>query len=173
MATVASAVDAPPGHATPASSAIRAGLSTLFFTEMWERFSYYGMRALLILFMTAPVAAGGLGFDTAKAGPIYALTSARSTSPHCPGGWLADRLLGLRRAMFVGGVLIMLGHICLAIPSLTTFYPVSGWSRWAPGSSSPTSARWSGSSTPRRTCGGTRGTRSTTWGSTPARSSRR
>jgi POT family proton-dependent oligopeptide transporter len=49
------------------------GLATLFFTEMWERFSYYGMRALLILFMTAPIAAGGLGFDTARAGPIYAL----------------------------------------------------------------------------------------------------
>src|SRR5919107_2054320 len=52
------------------------GLSTLFFTEMWERFSYYGMRALLILFMTAPLAAGGLGFDTAKAGPIYGLYTA-------------------------------------------------------------------------------------------------
>jgi proton-dependent oligopeptide transporter, POT family len=98
------------------------GLSTLFFTEMWERFSYYGMRALLILFMTAPVAAGGLGFDTAKAGPIYALYVSSVYLLSVPGGWVADRVLGLRRAVFVGGVIIMLGHICLALPAITTFY---------------------------------------------------
>jgi POT family proton-dependent oligopeptide transporter len=98
------------------------GLSTLFFTEMWERFSYYGMRALLILFMTAPVAAGGLGFDTATAGPIYALYVSSVYLLSVPGGWVADRVLGLRRTVFVGGVIIMLGHICLAIPSITTFY---------------------------------------------------
>ncbi len=98
------------------------GLSTLFFTEMWERFSYYGMRALLILFMTAPVAAGGLGWDTARAGPIYALYVSSVYLLSLPGGWVADRVLGLRRAVFVGGVVIMTGHICLAIPSLATFY---------------------------------------------------
>jgi proton-dependent oligopeptide transporter, POT family len=98
------------------------GLATLFFTEMWERFSYYGMRALLILFMTAPVAAGGLGFGTAKAGPIYALYVSSVYLLSLPGGWMADRVLGLRRAVFVGGVIIMSGHICLAIPSITTFY---------------------------------------------------
>ena len=98
------------------------GLATLFFTEMWERFSYYGMRALLILFMTAPIAAGGLGFDTAKAGPIYALYVSSVYLMTLPGGWLADRVLGLRPAVFLGGVVIMAGHICLAIPSLTTFY---------------------------------------------------
>jgi POT family proton-dependent oligopeptide transporter len=98
------------------------GLSTCFFTEMWERFSYYGMRALLILFMTAPVAAGGLGFDTAKAGPIYALYVSSVYLLSLPGGWVADRLLGLRRTVFVGGVVIMTGHICLAVPSLATFY---------------------------------------------------
>jgi POT family proton-dependent oligopeptide transporter len=98
------------------------GLSTLFFTEMWERFSYYGMRALLILFMTAPVAAGGLGFDTAKAGPIYALYVSSVYLLSLPGGWIADRVLGLRRAVFLGGVIIMAGHICLAVPSMTTFY---------------------------------------------------
>jgi POT family proton-dependent oligopeptide transporter len=98
------------------------GLSVLFFTEMWERFSYYGMRALLILFMTAPLAAGGLGFDTAKAGPIYALYVSSVYLLSLPGGWVADRILGLRPAVFVGGVIIMSGHICLAIPSLTTFY---------------------------------------------------
>jgi proton-dependent oligopeptide transporter, POT family len=98
------------------------GLSTLFFTEMWERFSYYGMRALLILFMTAPVAAGGLGFDTATAGPIYALYVSSVYLLSVPGGWVADRVLGLRRSVLVGGVVIMMGHICLAIPSIRTFY---------------------------------------------------
>jgi len=98
------------------------GLSTLFFTEMWERFSYYGMRALLILFMTAPVAGGGLGFDTATAGPIYALYVSSVYLLSVPGGWVADRVLGLRRTVFMGGVIIMSGHICLAIPSITTFY---------------------------------------------------
>src|SRR5215212_8416476 len=98
------------------------GLSTLFFTEMWERFSYYGMRALLILFMTAPLTAGGLGFDTAAAGAIYALYVSSVYLLSLPGGWVADRVLGLRRAVFVGGVVIMSGHICLAVPSLATFY---------------------------------------------------
>jgi proton-dependent oligopeptide transporter, POT family len=98
------------------------GLSTLFFTEMWERFSYYGMRALLILYMTAPLAAGGLGFDTAKAAPIYAMYVSSVYLLSLPGGWLADRVLGLRPAVFLGGVVIMAGHICLAVPSLVLFY---------------------------------------------------
>jgi len=98
------------------------GLSTLFFTEMWERFSYYGMRALLILFMTAPLATGGLGFDTVKAGAIYGTYVSLVYITSLPGGWLADRFLGQRRATLYGGVLIMLGHIALAFPSLTTFY---------------------------------------------------
>jgi POT family proton-dependent oligopeptide transporter len=98
------------------------GLSTLFFTEMWERFSYYGMRALLILFMTASVASGGLGFDTAKAGAIYGTYVSLVYITSLPGGWLADRFLGQRRATLYGGVLIMLGHICLAVPTLTSFY---------------------------------------------------
>jgi len=98
------------------------GLSTLFFTEMWERFSYYGMRALLILFMTATVANGGLGFPTSKAGAIYGLYTAMIYLFSLPGGWLADRIIGLRRAVLWGGVIIALGHFSMAIPSLTTFY---------------------------------------------------
>jgi POT family proton-dependent oligopeptide transporter len=98
------------------------GLSVLFFTEMWERFSYYGMRAILILFMTASVATGGLGFDTAKAGAIYGTYVSLVYITSLPGGWLADRFLGQRRATLYGGVLIMLGHIALAFPSLTAFY---------------------------------------------------
>jgi proton-dependent oligopeptide transporter, POT family len=121
------AAPASPATTAPASADTRffghpRGLATLFFTEMWERFSYYGMRALLILFMTAPVAAGGLGFDTAKAGPIYALYVSAVYLLTLPGGWLADRVLGLRPAVFLGGVVIMAGHICLAVPSITTFY---------------------------------------------------
>jgi POT family proton-dependent oligopeptide transporter len=98
------------------------GLSTLFFTEMWERFSYYGMRALLILFMTAPIATGGLGFDTAKAGAIYGSYVALAYLTSLPGGWIADRFLGQRRSTLYGGVVIMLGHISLAIPGMVTFY---------------------------------------------------
>src|SRR3979409_918192 len=74
------------------------GLSTLFFTEMWERFSYYGMRALLILFMTAPVAAGGLGFDTGVAGAVYGLYTSMVYMTSLPGGWVAGRLMGQRPA---------------------------------------------------------------------------
>src|SRR5256885_8309639 len=97
-------------------------LSTLFFLEMWERFSYYGMRALLILFMTAPAAAGGLGFDTAVAGAVYGLYTSMVYMTTLPGGWIADRLIGQRRAVLYGGVLIACGHFSMAFPALGTFY---------------------------------------------------
>src|ERR1035441_10542530 len=73
------------------------GLATLFFTEMGERFSYYGMRALLILFMTASVQSGGLGFPVAKAGAIYGLYTAMVYLLSLPGGWVADRITGQRQ----------------------------------------------------------------------------
>lgn len=98
------------------------GLSTLFFTEMWERFSYYGMRAILILFMIAPVSEGGLGFDVGVAGAIYGLYTSMVYMTSLPGGWVADRLLGQRRAVLYGGILIASGHFSMAIPSITTFY---------------------------------------------------
>jgi proton-dependent oligopeptide transporter, POT family len=98
------------------------GLSTLFFTEMWERFSYYGMRALLILFMTATAAHGGLGFPVSKAGAIYGMYTAMVFLLSLPGGWLADRIIGQRKAVLWGGVIIALGHFSMAVPSLTTFY---------------------------------------------------
>ncbi len=98
------------------------GLSTLFFTEMWERFSYYGMRALLILFMTAPLATGGLGMGTAEAGAIYGLYTSMVYMTTLPGGWIADRLIGAQRAVLYGGILIACGHFSMAVPSLTTFY---------------------------------------------------
>jgi POT family proton-dependent oligopeptide transporter len=98
------------------------GLSTLFFTEMWERFSFYGMRALLILFMTATPAAGGLGFDIGTAGAVYGLYTSMVYMTCLPGGWLADRLIGQRKAVQYGGVLITCGHFSIAVPTLTTFY---------------------------------------------------
>jgi POT family proton-dependent oligopeptide transporter len=98
------------------------GLATLFFTEMWERFSYYGMRALLILFMVASVDQGGLGFDVGKAGAIYGLYTAMVYLMNLPGGWVADRILGQRRAVLYGGIVIALGHFSMAIPGLPTFY---------------------------------------------------
>jgi POT family proton-dependent oligopeptide transporter len=98
------------------------GLSTLFFTEMWERFSYYGMRALLILFMTAPLTDGGLGFETAVAGAIYGLYTSMVYMTTLPGGWIADRLIGQRRAVLYGGILIASGHFSMAFPTLLTFY---------------------------------------------------
>jgi POT family proton-dependent oligopeptide transporter len=89
---------------------------------MWERFSYYGMRALLILFMTAAPATGGLGFDAATAGAIYALYTSAVYMFTLPGGWIADKLLGPQRAVLMGGVLIAFGHFSMAVPGLTTFY---------------------------------------------------
>jgi POT family proton-dependent oligopeptide transporter len=98
------------------------GLSTLFFTEMWERFSYYGMRALLLLYATAPVAAGGLGMSAAEGGAIYALYTSMAYMAAVPGGWVADRLIGQRRAVFWGGVIIAAGHFTAAVPTMATFY---------------------------------------------------
>ncbi len=98
------------------------GLSTLYFTEMWERFSYYGTRALLMLFMTALVTTGGLGFDVPKASAIYGLYTSLVYMLALPGGWLADRFLGQQKAVLWGGVLIAAGNAGLALPSLTTFY---------------------------------------------------
>ena len=96
------------------------GLSTLFFTELWERFSYYGMRAILVLFMTNAVS--GLAMSDATATAIYGLYTAGVYLLALPGGWVADRILGQRRAVFVGGVIIAAGHFTLAVPSLATFY---------------------------------------------------
>jgi proton-dependent oligopeptide transporter, POT family len=98
------------------------GLSTLFFTEFGERFSYYGMRALLILFMVATVQNGGLGFPTSKAGSVYGLYTATGYLLCLPGGWVADRIIGPRRAVLIGGVIIALGHFTMAIPRMGAFY---------------------------------------------------
>lgn len=98
------------------------GLPVLFFTEMWERFSYYGMRALLILFMTASVATGGMGFDVAKAAAVYGLYTAMAFMMGMPGGWIADKIIGQRNAVFYGGILISIGNLLLVFPSEISFY---------------------------------------------------
>ena len=99
-----------------------AGLQTLFFTEMWERFSYYGMRALLVLFMTASIQEGGLLITVASAGAIYGLYTGAVYFMGLPGGWIADRLIGSQQAVWYGGIIIFIGHLILAIPSDKTFF---------------------------------------------------
>ena len=100
------------------------GLATLFFTEMWERFSYYGMRALLILFMTAAVAGEnpGMGLTDGNAAAVYGLYTFFVYLLSLPGGWVADQIWGPRKAVFVGGVIIALGHFSMALPFSETFF---------------------------------------------------
>ncbi len=98
------------------------GLYTLFFTEMWERFSYYGMRALLVLFMVDAVQQGGLGLDDKTATAIYGLYTAFVYLVSLPGGWIGDRLLGAQRAVWIGGIIIALGHFTLALPFGSSFF---------------------------------------------------
>ncbi len=119
----ASANPAPAGAGTGLAGH-PSGLRTLFFTEMWERFSYYGMRALLVLFMTAPLTSAnpGLGFDVGKSSAIYGLYTSMVYLLSLPGGWMADRLWGQRKAVFVGGCIIACGHFSMAVPTIGTFY---------------------------------------------------
>ncbi len=98
------------------------GLRVLFFTEMWERFSYYGMRAILLLFMTTETAREGLGLATETAGAIYGLYTAGVYLLTLPGGWIADNILGQRKAIWYGGICIMTGHVLLAIPGASAIF---------------------------------------------------
>ncbi|HEV7239329.1 MAG TPA: peptide MFS transporter [Thermoanaerobaculia bacterium] len=98
------------------------GLATLFFTEMWERFSYYGMRALLMLYMVGSTQQPGLGFGERRAATIYGIYTMAVYLAGIPGGWLADRYLGHYRAVFIGGCIIAAGHFSMAIPGLPFFF---------------------------------------------------
>jgi POT family proton-dependent oligopeptide transporter len=98
------------------------GLATLFFTEMWERFSYYGMRAFLLYYITASVASGGLGFSDAQGASIYGTYTGSAWGAAIFGGIVADRFLGQYRSVLWGGVLIMLGHLTLVFHPLPFFY---------------------------------------------------
>ncbi len=98
------------------------GLGPLFFTELWERFSYYGMRAILILYMTSTAAQGGLGFDVKHAASIYGTYTMAVYLTALPGGLVADYLTGARMAVFIGGIIIACGHFSMVFHSLTFFY---------------------------------------------------
>ena len=116
-----------PGTSAPAAGSRTwfghpAGLSTLFFTEMWERFSYYGMRAFLILYMTAPLAGGGLAFDVKHAGSVFGTYTSGAWAAAILGGIVADRWLGQYRSVLIGGIIIALGHFTLAFKALQFFY---------------------------------------------------
>ncbi|SBT45577.1 peptide MFS transporter [Micromonospora narathiwatensis] len=91
-------------------------LSTLFLTEMWERFSFYGMRAILVLYLTAAVADDGLAIRESTANAVYGTYNAMVYLMALPGGWIADRLLGARRSVLWGGVVIAAGHYVMAVP---------------------------------------------------------
>ena len=118
------AADVPPAGFPSGGGADRGffghprGLATLFFTEMWERFSYYGLRPLLVLFMAAALVDGGFGFDRAQASAIVGLYGFSVYIASLPGGWIADRLLGLQRAIFIGACLITAGHLSIGLSGL-------------------------------------------------------
>ncbi|MDI5972986.1 oligopeptide:H+ symporter [Streptomyces sp. SL13] len=98
------------------------GLATLFMTEMWERFSFYGMRALLVLYLVAPASQGGMAMKAATAAALYSVYNATVYLLAMPGGWIADRLWGPRRTVAVAGAVIMTGHFLLAVPVHGTFF---------------------------------------------------
>ena len=99
-----------------------SGLTTLFLTEMWERMSFYGMRGILVLFMTAAITDGGLDFDNAKASAIYGIYAASVYLVALPGGWIGDNILGQQKSILLGGIIIMFGHFSLAITNINFFY---------------------------------------------------
>ena len=98
------------------------GLRTLFLTEMWERMSFYGMRGLLVLFMTREVVDGGLNLDPVTAMAIYGVYGASVYFLCVPGGWVADKIFGAQKTVLYGAVIITLGHYVLAIPFEKTFF---------------------------------------------------
>src|SRR6266850_1103066 len=109
------------GNSTEAAQSDRAffghprGLSTLFFTEFWERFSFYGLRPLLVLFMSTAILSGGFGIPRNQASAIVGIYAASVYLASLPGGWVADRLLGLRRSIMTGAVLIACGHLSIGL----------------------------------------------------------
>lgn len=101
------------------------GLSTLFLTEFWERFSYYGMKAILAYYIYYSVAKGGFGIDQGLALQIVSIYGALVYMSGVIGGWIADRITGTRHALFYGGILIMIGHILLSLPNNFTLLLVA------------------------------------------------
>jgi len=100
------------------------GLYILFFTEMWERFSYYGMRAILVLYLVAEATSGnpGLGWTNGDALSLYGTYTMLVYVASIPGGWIADKFLGQKQSVLVGGILLVLGHGILSIEEMWAFY---------------------------------------------------
>ena len=98
------------------------GLSSLFFTEMWERFSYYGMRAILTIFLTAELATGGFGMDRKESLAIYGLFTALVYLTPIIGGWFADNVIGQRKSIYIGGITMAIGQFLLASSSTTAIF---------------------------------------------------
>jgi len=100
------------------------GLYILFFTEMWERFSYYGMRAILVLYLVAEATSGnpGLGWTNAEALSLYGTYTMLVYVASIPGGWIADKFLGQKQSVLVGGILLVIGHGILSIEEMWAFY---------------------------------------------------
>ena len=98
------------------------GLVTLFLTEMWERMSFYGMRGLLVLFMTREVTEGGMNLNAPEAMAIYGIYGASVYFLCVPGGWIADKIFGAQRTVLYGAIIITIGHYVLAIPYDKTFF---------------------------------------------------
>jgi proton-dependent oligopeptide transporter, POT family len=111
------ATDRPPALDDTALFGHPRGLGLLFLTEMWERFSYYGMRAILILYLVQ-----ALHWNTARAANLYGTYTMLVFLTPLIGGYLADRFIGTRRSLVIGGLIIASGHFCLAVPSMTMFY---------------------------------------------------
>ncbi|MFP2906701.1 peptide MFS transporter [Pyxidicoccus sp. 3LFB2] len=116
-ANAAGLAEAPKGHPR--------GLYLLFFTEMWERMSYYGMRGLLVLFLTDKV--GGWGWSTANALALYGTYTGLVYLTPIAGGYIADNIIGQRKAVVFGGTLMMIGHLLLALPGESIFYAGLGF----------------------------------------------
>jgi proton-dependent oligopeptide transporter, POT family len=100
------------------------GLYVLFFTEMWERFSYYGMRAILVLYLVAATTDGnaGLGWSNGDALALYGWYTMLVYVASIPGGWIADKFLGQKKSVLYGGILLVAGHSILAVEQMWAFY---------------------------------------------------
>ena len=114
--------DMPVPTADPRNAGHPKGLSTLFFTELWERFSFYGMRALLVLFMTTAISEGGLGFSIERSALVYGYYTMAVYMLSIFGGYIADKVIGARQSVLVGGIVIASGHFTMALASTATYY---------------------------------------------------